>query len=353
MEVVATELKDLPNGTIFAKDGVDLLNKPAVEAAKPAEEKPIEVAKPAVEKSEDAPPADEYRTKYEALEKEVAPLREKATEADKYKAQLDADPYDGDTEIAALAKLKKQGIPTETALKYLGMDISTMSAKDKMVLSIQLAKPTIKREDIEFQVNKKYGLGEFASENEQGEKDESQGLKDIEFEVAGQDGIEAKLAQQKEDLLKVAAKPRSEVAKEQTELAIKNDWEKQLPTLKEKAKTFELTVKGLDKPIKIDLDLKDEDVNELVENWTKSGHAPTESNLKVAEKILHEAAIGRNTAKIVEKAIMAVTGKQEEVHYDELHNPSAKASKPQGELPKSGMDELKAAVEAHKNRNKN
>ncbi len=347
-----TGFEGMKDGTIIAKDGVNLLDKVAENSSAPADNQANQ------------PPADnqpanqepDYRAKFKELYNvepdELPSIMDRASKADQYKAQAEADPFDGDTESKAIFDLKKKGIPAEIALRYLSMDLSKLSPKEKMVLSLQLAKPTIKREDIEFQVNKKYGLGEFAPKNDEDVPDETQGLRDIEFEVAGQDGIDAKLAQQKEDLLKVAAKPRSQVVKEQTEEALKTDWDKQLPALKTKATAYEVKLKGV-APFKVDLDLSDDDVKAISDNWIKSGHGPTDANLQVAEKILREAALGRNVDKIVSKAVQAATGKLEEDVYDELHHTSLKNPAPTGDLPKSGMDELKEAAARHKaSRNK-
>lgn len=344
--------KDLPNGTIIAKDGVNLLDK------QPSEEKsqqqPVAQAGAIDPNAGNAANQEtDYKAKFKELygvdTDELPSLREKATQADSWKAQLDADPYDGDTEISALAKLKKQGVPVQTALQYLSLDVEKLSPKEQKIMLMSLDKPGIAREKIIKAIDQEYKLGDFAPKKDDDETpDEQDGLDRLEIESAGSDGTAAKLAQKKEDLLKVAAKPRSQVAQEQTEQALKTDWEKSIPALKAKATAFEIQLKGMDKPIKVDLELSDEDVKGLIQNWSKSGYAPNDSTLPVAEKILREAALGRNVEKIVTKAVQAATGKLEEDILDDLHHPSVKLPAPTGQIPKSGMDELKEAADRHK-----
>jgi hypothetical protein len=215
-------------------------------------------------------------------------------------------------------------------------------------LHYQFDKPTLSRELIEQQVNKKYNLGEYAPIGEDSQPDEREGLRDIEFDVSGKDGIEAKLAQQKEELLRKPDQARSEVIHKQNAEALKQDWEKQLPTIQTKLKAFELQVEGLKDPVKIPLDGADNIIAGLLTgDILKNGHQVNDKNLADAEDIIRSRAILANLPKIAKAIFMASKGKVDEDVYQDVHNTSISQKKPapgENAGKKSGLDSLKDAA---------
>jgi len=292
----------------------------------------------------DTPPADEYRTKYEALEKEVGTLREKANKAEEYKALLDSDQFDGDADVQLVAKLKKQGVSLETIVQYKNMDISKMTPYDQKVLLEQLEKPTIPKEKIEKFVKQQYGLGEYAPIGEDGEtRNEQDGLDRLEYEAAGAEGISAKLAKQKEELVKVAAKPRSQVAQEISQKELTAQWSKEIPTFESTLKAYEAKIEGLESPLKVELEgYGQEKLDEYIQTIAKSGHKVTPEALDVVKKQILKDAIYDNLNKILHEAAKASQGKLDKKYLDELHNPSKFQSAPKSagakETPKEELE---------------
>lgn len=298
------------------------------------------------------PPAveEDWKAKFEALNAEFEPVKVKAAEADKYKELIDADPYDGDAEVAAIAKLKKQGASLDTALQYIKMDITTMTPLEKKVLSMQLATPGVAKEKIEKAIKQQYGLGEYAPlTGENDEPNEQDGLDRLEIEVATKGGIDEQLAQQKEDLLKPAAKPRSEVLAEQSqkdkEATLKTGWKNEVPSISSSLKAYEAKVDGLETPVKIELEGYGEDkLNEYIERLVKNGYDVTPKNVEIAKTQILKDALYDNMPKIAREIAKASNGKLDAKYIQELHNSSAHQPTPNAAVKKTKQEELDFAL---------
>lgn len=301
------------------------------------------------------PPSEEggvdYKAKFEQLSAEYEPIKGKVAELDNLRALAEADPFDGDVELKAIKELKAKGASTDTALQYLRMDLKTMTPFDKKVLSMQLSTPNVSKDKLEKYVREQYKLGEYAPKQDDGETpDESDGLTKLEIEVATKGGVDEQLAQQKEELLTQAGKPRSEVKLEQEQKAasasLEADWNKEAPTILNTLKGFAVKVEGVENPIKIELDGYDEaKVKEYLDRVVKGGHNLTEDNVKYVREQVMKDAYYDNREKIALKIAQATSGKLEKESVQELNNPSVFTPKPgDGVIKKTKQEELDYAL---------
>lgn len=305
------------------------------------EQAPQEVRQPA----EQAPEGTEdYKAKFEALTTEFESVRQRAEEADKYKALSESDPYDGNSDLTIIAKLAKDGVPIDTAMQYIKMDLTKMSPFEKKVLSEQLNTPGVSKEKIEKYVKQQYGLGEYAPEVD-GEQNEQDGLDRLEIEVAKKGGIDETLAKQKEELVTTAAKPRSEVSKELSQKELSNEWSKSIPEISTSLKDFEVKVEGIEAPIKITLDGYGQDkLNQYIEQVAKTGYKPTKENLEYMKSQIMKDAFYENREKFALEIAKATNGKLSAEIYQELHNPSKGGPSPAAPVKKTPKEELAYAL---------
>lgn len=227
-------------------------------------------------------------------------------------------------------RLIAQGASPEAAVRYVTADESKLTDKEVLMFKMQRDMPDSNSEQISRYIEKKYGIGAFAPQKDDGEgnmiKDE-EAEKDNLFAMAmDSKAIRKEFKDIKEELVKPRTS-REQVENQTKEQQRVSNWKPIQKKLLEEFKHYNIPYGIKDGKPMINLKAAVKDFNVNLEAYIQSNHdlIADENGLQTVRQAMEDAYLLQNKADIFKKVGEWARSQSEENWHKLIHNPSIKA----------------------------
>lgn len=290
------------------QDNIVLLNDEPTVAA-PQVETQVQVNEP------------DWNAKFtEAVGFDAETVKTKLAEYETLKQQAEQPRYNSkfaeliDKSVAKLGSPKDQAEAFKSLVDVITTDVTTMSARDAVAFKMKQDYPSRPKEDIDFLVDKKYFLGEFASDEDKREGE-------ILLRTDADESRQFILKLQEEAL---ADAPKKETIKAVDESKRVNEWKQAAPKILNDFNQIDFEVaKGVKMGYKVSAADKAELAKFAEQVAVNSGMSLDEASMKQVAEIVKMQYISQNLENIVSAAATKARSMTNEQWMKTVHNPSS------------------------------